>query len=209
MYKKQSIAIGILFLLAMGSYSLGSHLITSSLDDDISNEVSKQLIFGVFLEFINSATVVGIAILLFPILKKHNELASLAYVASRVFESVLLLIASACALLPLFSPEVSYLTGKAFMSFRVILFQLAMVVLGAGSILFCWVLFKSRAIPPMLSLLGMVGYMALFMSGWLAFLGLSTLSILFFIPGGLFELAFPVWLFAKGFSEKEPRTDEQ
>jgi len=48
--------------------------------------------------------------------------------------------------------------------------------------------------------LGFVGYLSLFASGWLEIAGASVAYALY-IPGGLFEIAFPLWLIAKGFSE--------
>ena len=197
-YRKYEIAAGILFLLAMASYMAGSELVASSF---ATGAYSNQLKIGVFLEFVNSAAVVGIAALLFPIVQKHSEWASLVYVASRIIESVLLLISSACALFPLFIPETTAVTRESFLVFREISFQLAMIFLGAGSILLCWILLANRLIPRALSILGIIGYIALFLSGWAELYGLSGLGLILFVPGALFELILPVWLFAKGFTE--------
>jgi hypothetical protein len=51
-----------------------------------------QWIIGVLIDAINSAAVVVIAVTLFPILKKHNEALALGYVASRIIESVILIV---------------------------------------------------------------------------------------------------------------------
>jgi hypothetical protein len=205
-YRKQEIAIGIMFLLAMASYMPGSALVSSSFANAAH---TSQLTLGVFLEFINSAVVVCIAVLLFPILKKYSERAALGYFSSRLIEAILLLIASACALLPLINPEMSTAASDTFMGFRIILFQLAMISLGAGSVLFCLVLYKNRLVPRLLSGLGIVGYIALFISGWVEIFNPSPLGAILFVPGALFELAFPVWLFAKGFSAKILLEDEK
>ncbi len=44
------------------------------------------------IDAINSAAVIAIAVVLFPILKKHNEALALGYVASRIIESVILIV---------------------------------------------------------------------------------------------------------------------
>jgi len=147
--------------------------------------------------------------LLFPILKKHNEWAASGYVASRVIESVLLLTASACVLIPVINSETSAGINGAFMGLREVLFQLAMISLGMGSVLFCGILLSSRLTPRFLSVLGIIGYIALFISGWLELFSPSQLSVILFIPGALFELAFPVWLFIKGFCEREAVVNEK
>ncbi|MFQ6062343.1 MAG: DUF4386 domain-containing protein, partial [Methanosarcinales archaeon] len=45
-----------------------------------------KVIIGVLLEFIDTAAVVGIGVMLFPILKKHNETIALGYVGTRIIE---------------------------------------------------------------------------------------------------------------------------
>ncbi|NOU75565.1 DUF4386 family protein [Paenibacillus sp. LMG 31458] len=89
--KKTARIVGILFLAATAAYILGNGLIESILNDpDFLNNVylnKTQVIIGMLLELINSAAVVGIAIMLFPILKKYNETIALGYVAFRVIEA--------------------------------------------------------------------------------------------------------------------------
>jgi hypothetical protein len=83
---------------------------------------------------------------------------------------------------------------------------MAMITLGAGSLALCYVLYVARLVPRAISLLGVAGYVALFVSGWLATLG-SDLGVLLFIPGAIFEVVFPLWLIIRGFGEPvgEPR----
>jgi hypothetical protein len=50
-----------------------------------------SVIFAVLLEFINSAAVVGIAIIIYPIIKQYNERIALGYVAFRIIEAIMLL----------------------------------------------------------------------------------------------------------------------
>ena len=61
------------------------------LDNAYPNRVT--VIIGILLEFISALAVVLIPVLLFPILKKHNEVLALGYVSFRLFEAVLLSVA--------------------------------------------------------------------------------------------------------------------
>src|ERR687884_835907 len=98
-----AIVVGVLFFAATISYAVGNALITSALKapDVLSNPNFAQIRIGVLLEFINSAAVVGIGVLLFPILRRYREGMALGYAGTRIIESVLLLVSAVFALLVL------------------------------------------------------------------------------------------------------------
>ena len=75
-----------------------------------------------------------------------------------------------------------------------------MTILGFGSLPFCYLLYATKLAPKLMSLLGFVGYVALFSWGLLEITNMGAPTILF-IPGALFEIAFPLWLIAKGFNK--------
>ena len=89
-YKKTAIIVGVLFITATVASSLGFTILDPILNaPDILDNVSAnttQVIIGVLLLLIDSAAVVGIAVMMFPILKKHNESLALGYVGARIFE---------------------------------------------------------------------------------------------------------------------------
>jgi hypothetical protein len=94
--KKTARIVGVLFITA----TVASILATFGFLDPILNAPDyligvsaneTQWIIGVLIDAINSAAVVVIAVMLFPILKKHNEALALGYVASRIIESVILI----------------------------------------------------------------------------------------------------------------------
>ena len=201
--RKTSIAIGVLFLTAMAVYMIGSELVISSLDiaNGFANININTLKFGIVLEFINNAAVVGIASLMYPLLRKKNEWMAMGYAASRIIEAGLLMICSVCALVLAFaSPEVVQSMGDSILIFRDLLFQMGMISLGAGSIFMCYVLFSGHLAPRTLSLLGIIGYAVLFFGEFLGLLSHSDPGNIWYIPGALFEIAFPIWLIVKGFA---------
>lgn len=199
--RKYEIIIGVLFLLATASYLLGSGLIDSALKiTDFKNVDVNQVRTGVFLQLINSAAVVGIAALIFPILRKYSEGMTMIYVSSRIIESVLLLIS---AIGPLILITLKQDDAKQLNSMIMLLgnysFQIAMISLSAGSIFLCYVLYKKKLIPRILSILGLVGYLLLLVSGLLSIIGFKDITSLY-IPGAIFEIIFPFWLIIKGFN---------
>jgi hypothetical protein len=78
-------------------------------------------------------------------------------------------------------------------------YQIAMMVLGIGSLFFCYVLYQAKLIPRFMSAWGFVGYTALAVGAVLELFGFKV-GLFYSIPGGLFELALPIWLVIKGFS---------
>jgi hypothetical protein len=160
------------------------------------------------LELINSAAVVGIAALLFPILRKYSEGLTMIYVSSRIIESALLLIAAIAPLLFITLNQVEAQQLNAMVTlFADYSFQMAMVSLSAGSVFFCYILYKNRLIPRSLSTLGFIGYLLLLASSLLSIIGFED-TTLFYIPGALFEIIFPFWLLIKGFGIQTTQKDK-
>lgn len=205
---------GVLFLVSTAAYLIGNGLMDPVLNHpgflarmypDRTNVISGSL-----LELINAIAVVGIAVLLFPILKKHNEAFALGYFGFRIMESALLII-SAIGPLVLIVLSKSYLSvdtakgsyfetiGNLVIVTHDVLFQTAMIMLGSGSLLLCYVLYRTRLVPRFLSVIGLIGYSALLASSCLTILGLEIGSVLY-IPGAIFEIMFPVWAIVKGFN---------
>ena len=73
-----------------------------------------------------------------------------------------------------------------------------MATLGVGSILFCWVLLRSRLLPRFLAAWGVAGY-AIFALGSVLDLFGYGVGLVMSIPGGLFEVAAGCYLLGKGF----------
>lgn len=206
--------VGALFITATVTFMLGNGLIESILNvPDYLMDVypnKTQVITGILLELMNSAAVIGIAVMLFPILKKHNETIALGYVGFRVIESAILIVGaiSLGLLIPLSreyikagTPNASYFQtlGMLAIEGHDLAFQVAMIVLGTYSLIFCYLLYQSKLIPRFISGLGFIGYASLLTSAVLEISGNSTGMILY-LPGALFEVILPIWLIAKGFN---------
>ena len=120
--RKTAIIVGVLFLVATAAFMLGSGLIESILNDpDYLTKVSaneSQIIIGVLLELITGAAVVGIGVLMFPILKKHNEPIALGYVGVRVIEGAIIVVGVIAPLLLLTLSQEYVKAGAPVKCFR-------------------------------------------------------------------------------------------
>ncbi|MNI00271.1 hypothetical protein D3C87_652160 [compost metagenome] len=218
--KKKARVAGALFLVSTVAYLIGSGMMDPILhrtDLLASMYPDRTNVFaGLFLELINAIAVVGIAMLLYPILKKQNEAFALGYFGSRVMESALLIMSliGPLVLIALSKPSIStgttgdsYLQtiGNLVVETHFMLFKVAMIVLSVGSLLFCYILYRSRWVPRLLSVIGFIGYTGLLASSCLSIAGLD-LGTVFYIPGAIFEIVLPVWLMVKGFNLRTEET---
>jgi len=186
--RKIAIIVGLLFLAATVTFMIGSNLIQSFLIDETQNK--SQLILGVILEIICGVAVVGIGVLMFPILKMFNNRLALGYVIFRVIECAIIIVGGIYLLSLL----------KLMWKYEMIIF----VFSALGGLMFSYLLFQSKLIPRYLSGLGIIGYGVLFLGVVLDMFSIFNINdgvgMLIYLPGGLFELFLPIWLFIKGFN---------
>jgi hypothetical protein len=186
--RKIAVFVGVLFLTATVTFATGSGLIRSFFIDENPNKTS--LIMGVLLEIACGVAVVGIGVLMFPILKVFNKKLALGYIVFRIIE---------CAIIIGGGMYILFLL-KLMWKYEMILFLFT----GLGGLIFSYLLYQSQLVPRLLSVLGILGYAMLSVGVLLDLLGYfymnSDAGMLLYIPGGLFELFLPVWLFIKGFN---------
>ena len=186
--RKIAVFVGVLFLTATVTFATGSGLIRSFFIDENPNKTS--LIMGVLLEIACGVAVVGIGVLMFPILKVFNKKLALGYVVFRIIE---------CAIIIGGGMYILFLL-KLMWKYEMILFLFT----GLGGLIISYLLYQSQLVPRLLSVLGIIGYAMLSVGVLLDLLGYfymnSDAGMLLYIPGGLFELFLPVWLFIKGFN---------
>jgi hypothetical protein len=217
--RKTAIIVGVLFLTATVTGMLGDSLIGSILNapDYLVNVYPNrtQVIIGVLISFILGLAVVGIAVLMFPILKKHNEPIALGYVGIRSAEFALILVWSISALMLITlgqayieagNPDASSIQtfGAVLLALRHWAWRLIYVINGVVTLMLAYLLYQSKLVPRSISVLGLIGGAVLLAGTAVAMLGLIDIDqgagMLVVLPGGLFELILPIWLFVKGFS---------
>lgn len=203
--------VGVLFLAAMFTYGPGSGLTTSVLDasDTLANVAANQTRFtlGAVLMLLNSVVVASIGVLLYPILRRHSERIAAGYYASRLIEAVLLTV-GVISLLSLIGTSEGYTStgvagahleslGDLAIHVNGLAYQVGMATLGVGSLFFCYLLYRTRLVPRVLSVWGFAGY-AVFLAGAVLELFGVGVGLLLSVPGGLFEVVFGGWLIFKG-----------
>lgn len=206
--------VGSLFIVATVAYSFGVVLLDPVLgSSDYLTTISANeniLIIGAFLVLIDAIAVSGIAIAIYPVLKKHNEALAFGYVGARIGESVLFSINVIATLTLLTLSQEFVKAGALDTSYYQ---TLGTVLLAAGNWAFLlglglafslsalilnFVLYKSKLIPRWLSGWGFIGAALVFANFLLESFGMKPVVILF-IPIAVQEMVFAVWLIIKGF----------
>jgi len=186
--KRIAVIVGLLFLVSTLTFMIGSNQIRSFLIDVSQNK--SPLFLGVILEIICGVAVVGIGVLMFPILKLFKKRLALGYVIFRIIECTIIIVGG-----------IYLLSLLEFMwKYEMIIF----VFTALGGLIFSYLLYLSKLVPRYLSGLGIIGYLMLFLGVVLDMFSFFNINdgagMLLYLPGGLFELFLPIWLFIKGFN---------
>lgn len=190
--RKLEISIGLLFIVATLSYGIGNSLVNKGTLDGVRTSMA---IIGMGLELINSLSVIGIGILSFVLLKGYNQKMIKGYIFTRGIEGIVLAIGSISILF------ISHSNIDDILRFKEYTFAYAMLALGLFSIVYFTYLLKENLAPKLLLLLGVVGYISLSMYA-IIFILKGSASMIFFAPGGIFEILLPLYLMIKGYKEK-------
>src|SRR5665647_479085 len=95
-YRGNAIAVGVLFIACSAATVLSIVPLGSMLDSPVNlarlAANGNRVIFTALIEFVWAVTAAGIAIGLYPVLRKHNRALALGAVAARVVEGVLILV---------------------------------------------------------------------------------------------------------------------
>lgn len=215
--RKTARFVGAFFLTSNVTFILGAIVLIESIlgAPDYLTLISNsrtQVILGVLLEWINGLAFVGIAVLLFPILKHRFESLALAYVGFRVIEFILQLAAdiSPLALLNLSEDfgkagapgAASYQAlGALLLAERFWAFQMLNLVFGLSALMLYSMLYRAKLIPRFISVWGLVGAALVLANTVFDMFGISlgvlgNLGILMLLN----EVFLGVWLIVKGFS---------
>lgn len=217
--RKTSRIVGVLFLTAMVASLLGGGLVESILSaPDYLIAVSEnetQVIIGVLLELINGIAVVGIGVLMFTILRQHNESIALGYLGFRIIESVFssVIVISPLSLITLSqeyskagASDASYFQTVGALSIAErasVVGLLIPVFFSLGALLFYYLLYQSKLLPRFISVWGLIGVALILTLNLLSALGLEvgiSIGLIFALPIILNEIFLGIWLIVKGFS---------
>lgn len=171
-----------------------------------------QVVAGTLLDVVNALACVGTAVVLFPLLRRHGESLALGFVASRLVEAAVILVGvvSLLAVVTLrqqgagaADPAALVVAGQALVAVRDWTFLLGPGVMAAvNALLLGTLVYRSRRVPRVIPLLGLVGAPLLLASGIATLFGvndqLSAWSAVAVAPIFLWELSLGLWLLVKG-----------
>jgi hypothetical protein len=209
--RKIALLAGLLYLLTFVSIpTLAIYGAVKSSNYILGAGPDTSAIIGGILEIIVALAGIGTAVVLFPVLKKQNEGAALGLVASRVLEASAIFtgvafLLSIVTLRQAGAGADALVTSHALVSLYDRIFLLSQSFLPAvNDLLLGFLLYKSRLVPRVLSLIGIVGGPVLIAGYLAAIFGLigqhAPLAGLSALPVALFEFSLGVWLTVKGFN---------
>jgi len=177
---------------------------------------SNQVIIGAFFQFVIATAYVGIAIVLYPILKRYNESLALGFLGFRIIAAVFLIVGMTSALLLLALSQEFVRAGALDSSYfqtiggllrtgRDLVNHVAMPwSLIVSALMSYFILYQTKLVPRWLSGWGLVGTTVSIWATLLVMFRLieiiTPIYIVLAIPWALQEMVLAVWLIAKGFN---------
>lgn len=200
---------GVMSVLVLGSTFGEEDLLAAVQADQISLLVGQMLILVMLV------AMVGTAVLLWPVLRRHSETLAIGYVLARTLEVVVLTIGLVAGLLLI--PLGWSAAGGAEPAGAVVMADTlrnasdwtgylgAQIVFSISALVLNWAFLRHRLLPRWLAMWGLLGVPLMFLSGFLVMFetlnaSASTLNLLV-IPLAVQEMAMAAWLIVRGFDE--------
>jgi hypothetical protein len=217
--KKTSIVLGIAFLLQFitsivnGMVLRPALIITGNIIESMTNIANNVWLMKTYIlvDMITALGVVFLGAILFIVLKKKNEIIALVALGFYVIEAALLAVSrmEAFSLLRISQEYIvagqpDYLQMLGNLSVESMDFAgstLHSLVFSIGAILFYYLLYKSRAVPRILSLWGLITVPLVLIGTLSAVFGYEVPFYVYFlyVP---FEFVIGIWILAKGINKE-------
>lgn len=178
----------------------------------------NQVLLGAFFQLFMIVSYVGIPILLYPILSKHNKGLALGSVAFGIIAGVFIILGVITLLLLLTISHEFAKVGALHVSY----FQTLGGLLREGRdlvnhvattlafvlamFLFTYIFYQTKLVPRWLSVWGLIGSTLSILASLLfmiRFIGLDTAYMMLNIPIAFLQLVLAIWLIMKGFNPTE------
>jgi hypothetical protein len=218
-YRTTAILVGALYIMGTVAGVLSVVFTSSILDNpDYLQQVAanqNQIILGALLVLTMGLSLALVPVVIFPVLKKHNEVLALGYLIFRGALETVVYIAMAISWLFLLMVSQEYAKAGApvasfFQTLGVVLLKgndsistILIFVFGLGALMLYAAFYQSRLIPRWISVWGLIAILLHLATGFLILFNLtssfSTLDSIMNLPIFLQEMVMAVWLIAKGF----------
>ena len=221
---------GVLFIITIVASIPAAFVLYAPVLDDpnyiVGSGADTSVSLGALLEFIVVIANIGTAVVLYPIVKRQNEILALGYVTSRVFESVFIMVGAFSLLtvvslrsgldpaLPLedFAGTASaddallVTVGKSLVALHDWTFLFGPGILaGVGNgMMLGYLMYRSGLVPRGMAVLGLIGGPVLVAAAVAILFGVieagSVWQVIATLPEALWELSLGIWLIVRGFN---------
>lgn len=228
MFSHRTIArvVGVLFIVASATAIAGGSLLLPLTEPDYLTTTTVgegQIVSGVLLELVLVLSVIAIAVMIYPVVRRQNEGLALGYVGARTVEGMLLLAAAVTGLVVLSlgqeygsagTAQIQAL-GDSLLAVRDWTYLIgSLMMLGVSALILNSLLYRSRLVPAWLSLWGLIGGGLILARGLAEIYGLDFTGLMQGVlaaPIAIQEMVLAVWLIVRGFdmgrlSPPEPST---
>jgi len=219
--RRSAIAVGILFLIALVPFMIGSVLYgpSTGTSDFLESAYPDRatVTLGVLLEFVAVLAIPLIGAFMYPILKRYGQALAMSYFGFRALEGLLLIInqAKVLSLIGLSdehlngaSTDTSQLQaiGDSLLREKDQVFALYVLVFGLGALVFYALLYYSRLVPRWLAGWGFVAAVWMMVGDLLGMFDVfadagALVEVIFVIAVPLNEIVLAFWLIFKGFDQ--------
>src|SRR6266508_4144216 len=213
-YRTTARVVGVVYLAGFVVGIVGIGLFQSILGapDHLSTVSANSMLlaFGAILWLMAVVGDAAHGVLMFPVLKQHNERIAVGYLAARIVDAVFIAVMVLFVLIqiPLGSeylkaaaPDASSLQALStvFAQAQLYAYEIGMSALGLAGLMLCYTLYRATLVPRWLAVWGLLGY-AIILCGMVSAVMGSGLVDISSIAGGLWEVVVGVWLIVKGFN---------
>ena len=213
--RRTAVLVGVLFLLSTATFIVSNVLMTPILGShNLLAAVAAHaqlMIAATLIALIEGTATAGLAVALYPILKRQHPALALGYAGARIVELAIAAVGFGLGGLLLVSLGATATNGASSETLGTLLvalrhwtLMLVYLYTAIGGLMLSYMLLRNRLVPRWLAVLGLIGYPALLLAAVLDMLGIvdtvAGLGLVGLVPGGLFEFLLPIWLFAKGFN---------
>lgn len=219
-YRITAILVGVLYIIGTVSGILSvvatGTLLAAPISPEQISANANPITLGALFVLTMGLALAMVPVLVYPVLKKHNQSLAMGYVVFRgALETVTYLIL-AISWLAVVNISQAYVRAgaTALASFQesssLVLavgatsFTLTEIIFPLGALMFYIVLYQSKLIPRWISGWGLVAVVPYLAAGFAHVFGLTdsmaTISTVMFVPMLLQELVMAVWFIVKGFN---------
>jgi hypothetical protein len=219
-FRKTAIIVGVLFIIGTAAGIL-SGVVTGSIlnDPDYLMKISaneNQIIIGALLVLTMGLALAMVPVVIFPVLKKHNEVLAFGYVVFRGALETVTYIAMVITWLFLLILSREYVAagvpdasnfqtlGAVFLKGSDSISSIVGIVFSLGALMLYYVFYQSKLIPRWISIWGFIAIILGLATSVLIIFHLqspsSTINTVMNLPILLQEMVMAVWLIVKGFN---------